>query len=549
MMDLVLVVIKGAAIVLLVVAGLGHRRWLRQLRISQYSRGRQLEKPRRNRGAATSSGLSAIRFGNDCLPESAATGHFLAAGTSGSGKSHVQRLLLESMLKNIWPGSDKRMLIFDAKGETTAYLNRIGVTATIYSLNPFESRRENPIAVAWDIGKDITSPTRANNLSHSLIKGESSGANGYFTKAARIVVAACMRSFIKHSGTDWVFSDLIHATTSWDRMKQVLERDAMGQQIVETFLGDNNTGYGVATTIVADMELYSPIAALWQRSSQRLSIRDWLQGDSIVLLGENETASATLDVLNEQIFTVFVEEVLMQSNSSTRRTGLWIDEAQEAGCILRSGKLQSFAAKARSRGGALFLAFQDIEGFRVAAGDPKVADSIIAQCNYKALLRQESFESAEWASKLVGQFETIEVFRSESKDWHKGDPGSEQRVVRDAVLPSEFYSIAETNVENGLTGYFISARLGARRMTIPSQDIAKIAVNDSEELEHAIVYRAEADQWLRKWTFDDRARLGLNRQQQLEIERDEEQEQEKKMKLQLRARRTLEALQQPKELF
>lgn len=545
-MEVVIFIAKGVGIVVLSIAVLGHRRWTRQLRISNYSRGRQLEKPKRNRGASTLSSGSAIRFGNDYLPESAATGHFLAAGTSGSGKSLVQRLLLESMLKNIWPGSDRRMLIFDAKGETTAYLNRIGVSAPIYSLNPFESRSENPIAVAWDIGKDITSPTRANNLSHSLIKGESSGTNGYFTKAARIVVAACMRSFIKHSGSDWVFSDLINATTSWERMKEVLERDAMGQQIAETFLGDNNTGYGVATTVVADMELYSPIAALWQRSSKRLSIRDWLKGDSIVLLGENETASATLDVLNEQIFTVFVEEVLMQSNSSAKRTGLWIDEAQEAGCILRSGKLQSFAAKARSRGGVLLLAFQDIEGFRVAAGDPKVADSIIAQCNYKALLRQESFESAEWASKLVGQFETIEVFRSESKDWHKGDPGSEQRVVRDAVLPSEFYSIAETNPENGLTGYFISSRLGARRMTIPSQDIAKIAVNDREEIQHAIVYRPETDQWLRDWTFNDKARLALNRQQQQVGERNVEQEQEKKTKLQLQARRTLEALQHPK---
>jgi len=521
----------------LAVAVFGEKHLLRYFRLKKYSRGRKLEK---RRAGITPAHLRAgpVRFGNDFLPESALTGHFLVAGTTGSGKSHILRLLLESPLKSMVTGSDSRLLIFDAKGETTAYLNRLEITVPIYSLNPLESRTDNPIAVAWDIGKDVTSPLRANNLANSMITGEAAGSNGYFVKAARVVVAACIKSFIRHAGTEWRFSDLVVATTSLERMKQLLEQDARGQAIAASFLGENNTGYGVATTVCADMELYSPVAALWQRASERLSIREWLTESSVLLLGENETASATLDTLNQQIFSVFVEETLMQTNSSTRRTGLCIDEAQLAECILRSGKLQRFAAKARSRGGWLSIAFQDIEGFRLAAGDTKAADSIIAQCSRKALLRQESFESAQWSSRLN---------YSHSADLQKGDAGSEQRVLRDAVLPSEFFSLPETNIKNGLTGYFLSFRLGVRRGTVPSEDVGRIVVTDIEEKEHAIVFRSDGDQWIRDWTLGDKQRLGLVREMEAKIGSPEKNiEQVKKKKLRLSAVQKIEQLRMPK---
>lgn len=541
----VVIFLKGLGVVVLAVVVLGNKRLLRYFRIRKY-RGRKLRK-RKSRILPEHLRAGTVRFGNDFLPESILTQHFLVAGTTGSGKSHVLRLLLESPLKDLKPGSDSRMFIFDAKGDTTAYLNRIGLQVPIYSLNPLESRAENPIAVSWDIGKDVTSPLRANNLANSMITGEASGTNGYFVKAARTVVAACIKSFIRHAGTDWRFSDLVYATTSLERMKQLLELDAVGQAIAESFLGENNTGYGVATTVCADMELYSPVAALWQRTSKRLSIREWLTDSSVLLMGEDETASASLGVLNQQIFTTFVEEVLMQNNSSTRRTGLCIDEAQLAECILRSGKLQRFAAKARSRGGCLFLAFQNIDGFHLAAGDSKAADSIIAQCSHKALLRQESYESAQWSSKLTGQYEALEVNYSHSADLQKGDTGSEQRVLRDTVLPSEFFSVPETNVNNGLTGYFVSAGLGVRRTTIPAQDIERIAVTDEEELEHAIVFRPEGDQWIRSWTLGDKQRLGLVREMEPKTNLTAAKtELVKKKKLRLSAVQKIEQLRMPK---
>ncbi|QEG35905.1 type IV secretory system conjugative DNA transfer family protein [Bythopirellula goksoeyrii] len=492
---------------------------LRWLRVRSYTRGRQLAKPNRSRMSGKSS--HGLRWGNNLLPESTATQHFLAAGVTGSGKSHVQRLLMKSVLENMHVGSDSRVLIYDAKGETTAYLKKVGVTTAVYSLNPFESRKGFPQAVAWDIARDITSPTRALNFSCSLIKAESSGANQYFTNSARLIVNGVLLSFIKHSAGVWTFSDLVHATLSRDRLEAVLSRDTVGRELFARFLPDDRTGHSVLTSVISSMGYYAPVAALWQRTPEKLSIRDWLSDSSVLLLGVNKSASATLDVLNEQIFRFLVEEIDGQRNSSTRRTWVWVDEAREAKSILRSEGLQALAVKGRSRGACLLLAFQDIEGFREAAGSDKIADEIIGQCSHKAILRMESPGSAEWAAKMLGQYETLEIFRSESSGgrgfFSTGHNVSEQRVMKDSVLPSEFFTIPPTNKQNGLTGYFLSPDCGARKITLPSSDISPIVVSEQEEERYALVSKPESDQWLREWSMSDRQRLSLPAQPELEL--------------------------------
>jgi len=305
---------------------------------------------------------------------------------------------------------------------------------------------------------------------------------------------------------------LVYATLSRKRLEEVLGRDDAGREIVEGLLGDDRTGYAVASTVVSKMRYYTSVAALWQRSTTRISVRDWLDNNSILLLGSNATAKASLDALNEQIFKVLVEEIDLQANSSTRRTWVWLDEARLAGSLLQNDLLPFLAVKGRSRGACLVLSFQDMEGFREAAG-PRAAAEIVGQCSNKALLRMESDESASWAAKVLGQLETIELFRSHSTTGFglksAGKNLSEQRVVKDAVLASEFYNIPVTDPANGLTGYFVTPTAGACRTVIPAP------VQEAEESADAIVYRPEADQWLRDWTPEDRKRLRLEPIQEL----------------------------------
>lgn len=466
----------------------------------QFERGRKLS--RESKYGRKGEGL---RWGSCWIPENAATQHFLAVGTTGSGKSLVQRLLMKSALLEIKPGADKRALILDAKNDTVSFLDRIGSTCPVYTLNPFDGRSGRPIPVAWDIAADITSASRALNLAAALIPAEKSGSNRYFTDAARMVVSGVIESLIAHSPGKWTFADLVLTTLSLETTKRVLSRDENGKAVIANFLADDRTAYQVFTTVVSRMAYYRSIAGLWQHFVERLSLREWLSDESVLLLGVDATARTALDAINEIVFRVLVEEIDAQQDSETRRTWVWIDEARLSGPLLRGEMLPYLAVKGRSRGACLVLAFQDIEGFREAAG-VKIAHELIAQCSHKALLRLETDESAAWGAKLLGQYEVLEHMRSTPANLLSSGSKTEQLSRRDAVLASEFYTIPPTNRRNGLTGYFVSPEFGVLRGWISPDDVAEIVSSSGSG---QFIARGEGDQALSAWSDNDLLRLGL----------------------------------------
>lgn len=490
----------------------GARRLGRFVRKLRYQRGTRLksEKPKLPRGEV-------LAWGNGYVSAALATSHFLVVGTTGSGKSLLQRRLMAQPLRAIAAGSDQRAVIFDAKQDVAAYLQQIGVTAPVLSLNPFHTSSDHVTAVAWDIARDITSPARAQNLASSLVPAEKGGANRYFTDAARQVVAGVVESFIRHAGKCWTFADLVHTCLSQERIAAVLARDADGRDVLAGFFGDARTAYQVFSTVCSKLAYYKPVAALWQRTSATLSVREWLESSSILLLGANATAKSTLEAINAQVFRILVEEIDVQPNSQTRRTWVWLDEARLAGPLLQSDLLPFLAVKGRSKGAALVLAFQDVEGLKEAAGE-RIANEIIAQCSHIALLRQASAESAKWASSVLGQQETLEAFYSENITGMSRSI-SEQRVQKDAVLAAEFCRLPVTNRVNGLTGYFVAPEWGAWKGTIRGDELQRIIVTEQQEWRAAPTVRPEADQWLRPWTRSDEERLALDVNHEIELER------------------------------
>ncbi|QDV74531.1 type IV secretory system conjugative DNA transfer family protein [Botrimarina mediterranea] len=491
-------------VLVLLLAAATHKQVFRAMRARRYERGRRLKT---SPGAPRARLADGLLWGNAVLPESAATQHFLAAGATGSGKSLVQRRLMKNVLNRIGAETDSRVLIYDTKGDTAAYLARIGYAGPVYTLNPFDSRTQRPQAVAWDVAADITSPTDALNLACSLIESEE-GTGRYFSNSARLVVRAVILSLIKHSPGEWNFADLVLATTSRERLESVLSRDSFGSDALTGFLPDNNTGHCVASTVYSNMVFYEAVAAQWQRAAARLSLKRWLTDSSVLILGDNEAASASLEVMNRTLFRFLAEQIDVQSNSAKRRTWVWVDELRLAKGLLSSGKVTMLADKGRSRGVCLVLAFQDIEGFQEAAG-AKLAGEIIAQCANKALLRCQSKDSADWASGLLGQYECLEVFRSDSSRIGSGEGRSEQRVLKEAVLPCEFYDLPVTSRENGLTGYYITAERGAHKTWVAPGELESVVVPEDLEGAEAVKVRPSEQQWIVAWTPDDLARLGL----------------------------------------
>ncbi len=94
---------------------------------------------------------------------------------------------------------------------------------------------------------------------------------------------------------------------------------------------------------------YEFIAASWERSSRSISLREWLETESILILGNDEATRTALDAINQVIFKRLSELVLAQSESEseTRRTWIFLDELRQGG---RLEELSALLTKGRSKG-------------------------------------------------------------------------------------------------------------------------------------------------------------------------------------------------------
>ena len=439
--------------------------------------------------------------------------HFAAAGKSKSGKSYIQRRLMADVLTSIRPGSNRRCYIFDAKNEIIPFLMKIGVSCPVFSINPLESRTDMPISISWDCRTDITSIARAQNLAAKLVPSHNEGSGKYFTDAARLLVRGMCESFIRHNSDScrgWTFTDLVYASTCPKRMVSVLERDEWGLEDLNGLMKDERTAYQVFTTLYSKMSLFRPVAGLWAHSAESLSLRDWVESDSILTFGSNATVSEAVNPVYGLLFQMLVEEVDEQVDSETRETWVWLDEVRICEPILQSGMLSTFAVKARSKGGILVIGFQDIEGFKLAAGDDKAAMEIIGQCGHQAILRLASHESAEWASRQIGQHETIESLVANAGEiTSRSRSLSETYRLKDAMLPSEFMNFKKASPRTGIPGCFVAPERNPVVRAISPREFDRLVVSDREKEKHGIQRRSDVQQQMPRWSIRRIQELGL----------------------------------------
>ena len=389
-----------------------------------YTRGRQLGKApvreKRKEGE--------VPFGGHWVSRKSLRQHLVLSGESGSGKSLNLRRTLRDILLSIAPGSDRRCFAYDSENDIVPYLMQIGVTCPVYSLNPIERRTKFPEARRWAIATDARNPAKALNVAARFVpRGETAGNGKFFDDMARILAWSVMDSFNRHLPREWTYSDVVYSCSSSGRVVEILSRDEEGREQLAGVFRDvkkmNVTADNIYSTLYSKMAFHRPVAALWQRASKELSMHEFVKSDSIVLLGTDETMDEAFRVVNGMMFASFVEEMGVQSNSTTRESVLWLDELEFCEAILQSGKLKSFLSRMRKKGGIFAGGFQDIEGFRDAMGSTQKANAMIGQCSHKGLMRVCSPETAEWSAALLGKYDTIEEVQS-----YQGSIGQRQKV-------------------------------------------------------------------------------------------------------------------------
>lgn len=466
-----------------------------------YARGRRLKpfaRASRAADAARPDDDPGLSWGGCRLPWAVATLHWLVCGTTGSGKTMLQRLLMQDALPRIRTGSHTRALVYDAKHDLMSILTGMRLSCPVKVLNPMDRR-----SVAWDVARDCNTPAAAVQLSHVLIADQDAGPNAFFVKGSRDLLAGVILAFVVHAPGKWTLRDVLLAFADAGTLRELLARSPHTADRLKYF-ADDRTLANLLATLAAELAPFMPIAAAWDHAANKVSLEDWVRGEFVLVLGCEEAVRAPLDAINRAIFLRAVELILAQPDSPTRRTWVFLDEVREAGQL---PGLRSLLNKGRSKGACVVLGFQAVEGLWEEYGRD-AAEEIAGECNHKALLRVESPETAAWQSRLVGEFEQLELKKNQPPGG--GPPSLSEDITRRAsVLPSEFTDLPVTNPANGLTGYFVSPVTGAYKHTITGAELdARLTPPDRSVPDY--LPRPAEQQYLRPWDADDRTRLGLH---------------------------------------
>lgn len=441
-----------------------------------------------------------IDFGGMQLPISEATSHFLLLGTTGSGKTVILRLLMQSVLPEIGSGVDARAVVYDAKQDMVPLVSAIAPKALCRILHPFDER-----GVAWDMCADVREPRVAVELVFTLFPREHE-SQPFFSNAVRLLAYKTIISFML-SGDEWTFADLLIALSSTRRLKHILKRHPETRDVIHQLFRDPKLLANIESTIATMLLTYSPVAAAWESAKGKFSLRQWTNEESILILGNSDVSRAAIDSLNRCIVKRLSDLTLAQSESFTRRNWFFLDEASEAG---RLDGLVSLVKKGRSKGAVVVLAAQGITGFQ----DEKlygvhITSDLLAQFGNRFFGRLECPDTSEYASRLVGDQEIEQITISRTYAQHNSTTHNQQIVTRRAVLPVEFMNVDPCTRENGLSGTFLIRSLGCFQANLPGPELFDERLIPPDPKVPAFIDRPVESQYLRNWTADRAAQFGV----------------------------------------
>ena len=416
------------------------------------------------------------------FPERFSSGHFFILGAIGSGKTVLLRLLLQSIVPGIKPGSNWRMVINDPKKEMLGLLSGMMLQCRVIVLNPFDTR-----FYSWAMAKDINSPVAATQMAHALIK-EEKGENAFFVKAARDLMSGVIQALIISRPGEWTLAELLRILSDRKQVKDLLWSVPETHHFAdEHFKRDDRTLNNVFYTITANVSTLRCVAALYEKSERQFSLQDWLDDECILVLGHDERLREPINAINRLLMDRMAELLLSQSESDTRRTWIVLDELEET-CPYPS--LAKLLTEGRSKGVRGILGTQLVEGLRDSYGKDK-ADKIIAICGNKAFLRTDSSTTSQLCAEVLGKVQVRKQPRGFIMGRHNNCPPFDgQDVTEDLVLASQLMRLPQANRKR-FYGYFVTQSIGLFSGPVFFAKALRQPGNEPNFLE-----RADKDQYL-----------------------------------------------------
>jgi type IV secretory pathway TraG/TraD family ATPase VirD4 len=406
-----------------------------------------------------------IAIGKHRFPSEIANEHIAFVGATGSGKTVMQRLLMQSALPLIGTGQKHRAVIYDAKRDLLSLLGGMKLKCEVHLLNPMDSRGK-----AWDTAADITTAPAAHQLARILIPANENDHNRFFPDAARSLLEATFLFLIRQHPGKWTLRQALLLVRNPRHLEQVLSSSSDTHDLLNLF-EYKPTLQNIMAAVVTYLRPYQLIAAAWEHAPRKLSLTQWMKSESILILGNDEGNRAAVDTLHRVLFFRIAELILSRPEGDGGQTWFFLDEIREA---QKLDKLPQLLTQGRSKGARVVLGFQDIEGLRHVYQD-KVANELVGQCATKVILRLNSPETAAWASRVLGKEEVMESRRGTSRQLAPslsqtvGQSTSHGISQRPLVLESELTELPKTSFASGLSCFIRHPLTGSFKSEIPGR--------------------------------------------------------------------------------
>jgi hypothetical protein len=440
-----------------------------------------------------------VRWVSIRVPPSKSVNHFIAVGTTGSAKTTIMRLLMQDALVHVGTG-DCRALVYDAKQDMVAILSSIVPLDRIVIMNPFDNR-----SVCWDMAADLDEP-RTILEAVTILFPKVPDSTQFFHDACVSITYHILLSW-HLSGFKYQLADLLRVLKRYEYIVQVLRNHEQTQHIVGQYFAEKKLRHNILASLAVRVLPYDHIAACWEQAKESFSIKQWSEGEYILVLGNAEISRYSVDAINRFLFKLCANYTLNKPESRTSQSWFILDEVSEMGKL---DGLVSLLKKGRSKGARAVLGCQTISGLR----DPNMygqsgADEILGQIGHKFIGRLECVATADYFSHLIGEHEIWMQSNSyTSGAQNSSSTTSYSRQVKKAVLPSTLLSLNPCSVETGLTGYCMSPDIGVFPVYLEGE---KLFFQDLMPLgaEPAYVPRPTEGQILLPWSPERLARFAL----------------------------------------
>jgi type IV secretory pathway TraG/TraD family ATPase VirD4 len=456
---------------------------------------------------------STFPFGSVEIPLSQLVTHAMVIGSAGSGKSLTLNLIMQAALPLILPaGSEQRRgVLFDAKHNALSLVTGIAnFCADVKILNPFDRR-----VCRYDLAADFTTMTGAQALGQTLIPPPKANehADPFFHAAAEGMVTAVTMAFINNAPGNWGLADMVRAFANQQTLTAVISSDEQAQMYAAT-LGSEKTSANILSSVCVELLKFAPLAALWENATETVSVREWMNGGQLWVLGQNQESPVTMSALNRVILGRMSQCLLTEGDVRDLhpRTFLFLDELQS----FHLDYLESLVEQGRSKGICVVGAFQSIQAMYKQYGK-ETTDAMLGQIRHKGFLKLSDSVTAEWASQQFGEAELKRTqgttkFNTGAAGlvvWSDRTGGSQTIQQTRRVLPSEIMHVPAINAATGqgMTGYYM-ANTELYKDYTPWNTLEKALPSPNPLMEN---FQEAPPQWqkLKPWTVEDWERLGI----------------------------------------